>query len=308
MRTQKTFISLFVIYMLAVSGASAANKAVPIDILATCDYDFYITQEEADEAKTYNANLGYTNSVGTAYFSTITVPVVFGQHLARSWEFSQQTYCWNFQVPGQVGLPDDGVITNATWTYQLITDLDNPPEGGFRKPTFALPVAKEDIKLGLATNSWSFSTTTLGTTKNLMFPEDQQTNCTQVNFIFVSASTFPWTVSAIYADASVSALGDIKANAPNVANSDYSGYAENEDLMMCNRAWLLVGGGTSQSSLISSSKTPVYVRHLKGGLDVDAKRKLAGLRFTAGIKNSQIVVMAVSVLPYQEPATLIVLK
>lgn len=305
MRKQVKFISLSVVFMLATSGASAANKAIPIDIASACNNDFYISQAEVNEAKTYNAAFGYTNSAGVAYFGSVRVPAVFGQHTARNWNYGQHTYSWNFQSPGKVALPDDGVITNATWKYQLITDLDNPPEGGFGNPTFASPVAKEDIKLGLATNSWSLYTTTTVKTKDMLFPESQHFHCAKVNFIYV-APGFAWTVSAIYADGSVTALGDIKSAAPNTTNTDYAGYAANEDLMLCNRAWSLTGSGTSAYS--DNRDNTAYVRHLKSGLDVDPKRLLSGLRFTATTKDYQIVVMAVSVLPYQAPATLIAIQ
>ncbi|MGI5869755.1 MAG: hypothetical protein ACOX9C_09990 [Kiritimatiellia bacterium] len=309
MRTQGTFLSLAVISMLAASGAAAASdagKTVQIDIAPACNYDFYISKAEADEAKRYNANLGYTNSVGDPYFGNVRVTTVFGQHEAMNWWYGQHTYSWGFQSPGGIALPDDGVITNASWKYQLITELDNPPEGGFGNPTFPLPVAKEDIKLGLATNAWSLYTTSAVKTADLLFPESQRFHCSKVNFIYVSAG-FEWTVSAIYADDEVAALGDIKSASPVSTNINYVGYAENEDLMKCTRGWGLTGGGTSMYSDLRQNVNP-YVRHLKSGLDVDHRRLLSGLRFASTARNCQIVVMAVSVLPYREPATLIVLK
>jgi hypothetical protein len=75
---------------------------------------------------------GWTSDAEHAYNDWVHGP--FGDHSIFRW--NSRTWAWQDQVPSnRVGLPVDGLITvnlgGADWSYQLVTQRDDVPAGGY---------------------------------------------------------------------------------------------------------------------------------------------------------------------------------
>lgn len=124
---------------LCLSAASLNADVIPLDLTVGYNYDAYISDAEAAHSLLYNPpgnwNLG-GRLVGT----------VFGEHSPGTG--NSRTYAWDDQTTS--GLPADGVVTTSYGDFQLSTDRDAEPGGGYVQPstgvTPSLPLASNVVR------------------------------------------------------------------------------------------------------------------------------------------------------------------
>jgi hypothetical protein len=178
----------------AACAASAGADVVALDLSAGFNYDGYISDAEDAHAYTYTPPADW--GLGSRM-----VNAVFGEHTPGT--SNGRTYAWQSQVPqGGVGLPNNGQITTAYGTFQLSTDLDAEPVGGFVQiakpttPTGLLPLQANIIR---AYRPHSGNTNNPLASISVDLPANQQARYDSINFL-VCGSEGKVLIYADYAD------------------------------------------------------------------------------------------------------------
>lgn len=256
----KTNIHIGVILLLTGIGAKA--QLVQLDLSGAYNYDNFISLAEQAEADSYNppTDWGMTRRY---------VPQVFGEHGYDPMPF-------NGQDSSTTNLPDDGIINQGTWTYQLNTTLDAEPGGGWGGPEYAMPTTPTGL-LPLAQNVVRTFSPHTGTanppeaTVSIPFLPGEQGMYSEINMLFTSSND-EFTVFADYSDGQEALwTGFAPAASGSLDTGTYASHADLESAITTTDQW---GNGGDRSIIRSGTRN---MWHFTNGLTLDPGRTLEGI-------------------------------
>ncbi len=310
--------------LLALLGVCSVAIAKPpetiqLDISSALNFDGYISTAEHVEAHSYDPPGDWTDPT---VLSSRMVKHVFGEHAYGMWNYGNSVYTWQHQVSeNYVGLPDDGVIVAGDWTYQLVTDLDAEPEGGWGNPEYSAPTNPRGL-LPLKPNIIYVRKAHADTDPEyahaeLILAVEQQDHYVELNMLFAGRINPPFApakISAVYADAPDEPVviwqgrPQTPASDPYDDPEEYPSHANIEVAFTVDRVFTNAGNYNP----ISTPSSPARIFQLKEGMELDRKRVLQSIKFDLEPKKyapSDLVIFAMSVKPLPPPPeTVIILR
>jgi len=290
---------------------------IPLDISSGLNYDGYISTAEHAEAHSYNPPENWTDPTP---IGSRMVKNVFGEHSFSNWNYGNNIFTWQHQVSeSDVGLPDDGVITSGDWTYQLITDLDAEPEGGWSNPEYAAPTNPKGL-LPLKPNV-IYVRKVHGDTDpeyahaEVILPAEQQDCYAELNMLFfggIASNYPPASVSAVYADDPDEPVV-IWEGHPQRPDRDpspdidwYPSHQNFEIAFVVSRVFSNAGNYNPVGSTISN----VRIFQLKEAMKLNQRRVLKSIKFDLVSKKyaaSDFVILAMAARPLPPPAVTVII-
>ncbi len=165
---------------LALTLGSATAETVPLDLSGGFNHDGYITWAEATHAALYNPPSSW--GLGTRMVNT-----VFGEHSTGA-SGGGRNLCWADQ--GSDGLAANGILTTTYGSFQLSTERDAEPAGGYvLGPVGSPPVLPVSHNVVRVQRPHSGSTAWPSATTTVMLPVSQWSQYDSVNFLVAGNNT-----------------------------------------------------------------------------------------------------------------------
>jgi len=271
----KRALSLVIFLSLLVASPAVASVEA-LDVSAGWNYDGYISNAESAHAFLYTppGDWGLSNRM---------VSTVFGQHSSST--SAGRNYAWQFQVTGGTGLPDSGQIITAYGLFQLSTDLDAEPPGGYvqppkgTNPNGLLPLQSNVLR---AYRPHSGQTGWPSATASVVLPVGQQTYYSSINFL-VSGSNGKTLLYADYDDGQGGSERVLIYETPGVPKTTsetgfpdiLSSSSSNPDVVeVTDYRMTHYWGQASDYSLVRSGTTRLWT--FADPIELDPSRKLKG--------------------------------
>ena len=245
--------------------------SIALDLSSSFNHDGYVTMAEKDHADLYDP-YGDWNLSGRSVWQ------VFGEH-AGSWTVTKAP-TWDDEVflQDEVGIPTDGVITTDYGDFELSTDRDAEPGGGFvqtstgTSPNGVLPLASNVLYFSGAND----------TAEATLIPAEED-YYDSINFVFTGRNDQQVSIYANYENEGAGDQGALLWTSPTSHGipdllDGSSNDADIEEAFYMTRTWGDASGLTTTRVGASWDGT---LWTFVDPLDLDSEKVLVGFTFKA---------------------------